>query len=64
MEFDAQVLSLTKVIIDSLNERELKKFISGKISDLKGISKLEQYLAVNNFMGYEDHIKFLILHFQ
>jgi len=59
VEFDAQVLSLTKVIIDSLNEQELRKFVGEDISSLKGISKLEKYLDANGYKGYEEHIKFL-----
>lgn len=59
MEFDSQVLSLTKVIIDSLNEHEIRKTITEDISSLKGISKLEKYLVTNGYKGYEDHIKFL-----
>lgn len=59
MEFDSQVLSLTKVIIDSLNEHELRKSVIEDVSNLKGISKLEKYLVANGNKGYEDHIKFL-----
>lgn len=59
MEFDSQVLSLTKVIIDSLNEHELRKSIVEDVSNLKGIAKLEKYLVATNCKGYEDHIKFL-----
>ncbi len=59
IEFDAQVLSLTKIIIDSLNEEEIKNNISEDVSSLKGIAKLEKYLQTNGFKGYETHIKFL-----
>jgi len=59
MEFDSQILSLTKVIIDSLNEHELRKSIVEDVSSLKGISKLEKYFTSNGCKGYESHIKFL-----
>lgn len=42
-EFDDQILSLTKLIIDSLNEKELAKGLTLK-QDAKGIDKLEKFL--------------------
>lgn len=57
VEFDGQVFSLVKIIIDSLNEKELN--INDK-NDLKGsISKLENFLNENNFKNFEEHIAFL-----
>ncbi|MCA6079761.1 MAG: hypothetical protein LE169_02565 [Endomicrobium sp.] len=50
-EFDEQILALTKIFIDSLNEKELVKQInldSTKIKDIKGISKFELFLKNNN----------------
>jgi hypothetical protein len=44
-EFDEQVISLTKIMIDSLNEKELKKRII-KAKDEKGISKFDEFLKV------------------
>ena len=44
-EFDAQVLALTKVLIDSLNEAELTKQCKDLPSEAKGIDKLETYLT-------------------
>lgn len=43
-EFDEQVLSLTKVLIDSLNEKELVKGINITKENAKGIDKLEIFL--------------------
>lgn len=60
-DFDDLVLGLTKVLIDSLNERELNNLIPGeKLSELKGsISRLEAALAARGAEGYEGHITFL-----
>jgi hypothetical protein len=46
-EFDAQVQSLTKLIIDSLNEAEIEKGLTVPPST-KGIGKLELFLADKN----------------
>ncbi len=43
-EFDEQVLSLTKIFIDSLNEKELTKDVDIKKDNAKGIDKLEAFL--------------------
>ena len=48
-EFDAQVLALAKLIVDSLNEAELAKLLPSKIGGEKGISKLERFLKVKGF---------------
>jgi len=42
-EFDEQVLSLTKILIDSLNEKELIKGISIDKENPKGLDKLESF---------------------
>lgn len=58
-EFDHQVLSLVKTIIDSLNEKEILKQVQST-KDLKGsISKLEQWLIELKISDFESHIKFL-----
>lgn len=48
---------MVKIIIDSINEKELNKLIA--TSDGKSITKLEQFLKVNNKVNYEDYIAFL-----
>jgi hypothetical protein len=58
-EFDHQVLALTKVLIDSLNEAELQKMLPDKTPDAKGIAKLEAFMKENMVSGFEPHIKFL-----
>lgn len=57
-EFDAQVLALSKILIDSLNEKELEESRVPK-SEKKGISKLEAFLASRSFPDHKTHIKFL-----
>jgi len=57
-EFDEQVRGLVKIIIDSVNEKELKKIINKP--EIKGsISVLEEYLKQKNLKNYEKHIVFL-----
>lgn len=63
-EFDALVLSLVKVLIDSLNEDKIKKKITAQLTDnnkdrMKGISALEAWLMEQGMENYGKHIKFL-----
>ena len=58
-EFDAQVLALTKTIIDSLNEAELAKATHNIEANTKGIGQLEAFLTGKGLVGAEPHIKFL-----
>lgn len=59
-EFDNQVLSLAKIIIDSLNEDELAHRINAPLPrDAKGITKLEKFLEVQGAGEAKEHIKFL-----
>lgn len=58
-EFDSQVLALTKVVIDSLNESEIVKETPGGNTETKGISKFEQFLKAHQYPNYEQQIKFL-----
>ncbi len=48
-EFDEQVLSLVKIFIDSLNEKELGKELNITKKDAKGIDKLEEFLKIKGF---------------
>lgn len=60
-DFDELVLDLTKILIDSLNEKGLAGFVAPqKVTELKGsVSKLEAALAAKGASGFEEHIKFL-----
>ncbi|MHB8485164.1 MAG: hypothetical protein ACYDCM_05430 [Candidatus Acidiferrales bacterium] len=57
-EFDAQVMCLTKVLVDSLNDAELAKSIAAKPGQ-KSISKLEEYLRKTGMSDVDVHIEFL-----
>lgn len=48
-EFDNQIQSLAKVLIDSLNEKELTKGINNLPPNSKGITKLELFLNEQKF---------------
>ena len=60
-EFDELVLALTKVLIDSLNEKELNKYINkDEIQDIKGsINRLEKILENNQIVDDIEAIDFL-----
>lgn len=60
-EFDMLVLSLVKCIIDSLNEEMLtfSNPLDNKGNTIRGITKLERWLADNNASEYDKHIVFL-----
>lgn len=57
-EFDEQVLALTKTLIDSLNEKELRKLLPSVCED-RGITLLEKVLAQLNICGGKPHVQFL-----
>jgi hypothetical protein len=60
IELDSQVLALTKLLIDSLNEEEIEKATGGSDLNIKGgISKFQKYLESNAFPETESKIKFL-----
>lgn len=56
-EFDEQILSLAKILIDSLNERELAKGITIRKEEPKGIDKLEAFLESKG-RGFGELIEF------
>lgn len=58
-EFDPQVLALTKLLVDSLNEREVVKDVSPPPKDAKGITKFEHFLQAKGMADVRRHIKFL-----
>lgn len=59
LEFDQQILSLTKIFIDSLNEKELKKGFTIEKENPKGIDKLEAFLNANGkrFFGMIKYLR-------
>ncbi|NLM15303.1 MAG: hypothetical protein GX218_05535 [Clostridiaceae bacterium] len=60
-EFDELILSLAKILVDSLNEKQLNKLIPDKDRpNIKGsISRLEKVFQLLNINSYEEHIDFL-----
>ncbi len=60
-EFDELVLGLTKILIDSLNERELNRLIPREqLESLRGsISRLEAALSAGGVDDAREHIAFL-----
>lgn len=60
-DFDDLILALTKILVDSLNEKELNRLIpKEEVGKIKGsISRLERVLEIRKVEGYRDHIDFL-----
>lgn len=58
-EFDQQILYLSKMLIDSLNEKQISQNVSGLPDGCKGISKLEILLSEMEYSNAGDFIKFL-----
>jgi hypothetical protein len=58
-EFDAQLIALTKVLIDSINEKEITKSLKALVENDKGITKLEKFFVERGMVSFEPHIKFL-----
>ena len=58
-EFDNQVRSLVKLIIDSLNENKIEISISPEKKITGSISKLEELFKKGGLSEYEEIVKFL-----
>lgn len=58
-EFDSQVQSLGKVLIESLNSQELNKRVDSLEKGDKSITKLQKFLEERDAEDYEPHIIFL-----
>ncbi len=60
-DFDELIQSLTKILIDSLNERALNCLLpADMVAEIKGsISRLEAVLKGRDAEGYESHVAFL-----
>ena len=58
-EFEDQIVGLTKVLVDALNEQEIQKQLPNKVSNEKGISKLERWMGQQDYPSVEDDIAFL-----
>lgn len=58
-EFDQQVLSLAKVLIESINEAEVEKLLPDKKEKERGINKLNRLFLMLGWTSYEEQIDFL-----
>lgn len=60
-DFDDLILALTKIMVDSLNEKELNRFIpKNEVAQIKGsISRLERVLSIFSVNDYSEHIAFI-----
>ncbi|WP_367131909.1 hypothetical protein [Saccharothrix sp. HUAS TT1] len=57
-EFDSQVMALAKVLIERINEEEIRKYI--EVEDREaGISKLEKYLTVKGLLDAGERLPLL-----
>lgn len=57
-EFDSQILGLTKVLVDSLNETQITQKLIGLEPNTKGISKFKKFLEDKGFPYTEKAIAF------
>ena len=58
-EFDTQLVALTKILVDSINEKEITKDLKTLKENDKGITKLEKFFVKRDLGGFESYIKFL-----
>jgi hypothetical protein len=58
-ELEPQVLALTKMLVDSLNERKLSRLLGASREGERGISKLERWLESQDYTAIERDIGFL-----
>lgn len=58
-EFDNQILALTKIVIDSLNEKQLAQSLTGLEPNTRGITKLQKFLALHGIPNSEQIVSFL-----
>jgi hypothetical protein len=61
VEFEDQLLGLTKLLVDSLNDREIAKALGGALLGEKSISKLERFLTTMTYPSVQRDIDFLRL---
>ena len=58
-EFEEQILAITKIIIDSINEKELAKHITEIPDGAKGIKKLGMFIEQKTDKTFNSMIVFL-----
>lgn len=57
-EFEAQILNLTRLLVDSLNEKEIGRYLERSESE-QGIAKLKRFLEKTEYEHAERDISFL-----
>lgn len=60
-EFEDQLLGLTKLHVDSLNDSEIPKALGGALPDEKSIAKFERFLTTKNYPSMRRDIDLLRL---
>lgn len=58
-EFDSQILAIAKILIDSLNEKEIGRATKAETKELPGIAKFGQFLSEAALDDHETYIEFL-----
>lgn len=59
LEFEQQVIALSKITIESINEKEIKKYLKNSDKKLRGINKFEAFLKEKQIKNFNNYIKFL-----
>jgi hypothetical protein len=60
-EFEDQLLGLTKLLVDSLNDSEIAKALGGALPDEKSIGKLERFLTAKTYPSMRRDVELLRL---
>lgn len=58
-EFESQILGLAKLLVDSLNTKQLEQYLGGRLEGEKPLSMFERALAKDGYPGIERDIKLL-----
>jgi hypothetical protein len=58
MDFDNEIVKLTKLLVDSINDGELEKHITVEKNE-RSLSKLEKYLTAKGRKDFEPHVAVL-----
>ncbi len=59
LEFEHQVIALSKITIESINEKEIEKDLKTSVKKLRGINKLEAFLNEKRVKKLSKYIEFL-----
>jgi hypothetical protein len=54
-EFDTQLVALTKILVDSINEKEITKDLQTLKENDKAITKLEKFFVKRDLGGFESY---------